>query len=166
MIRDIFKNNKVPDRQKSITVFFDVDGVLNSQWDWRTPFTLNPTCLRAFQMLDKAFRNSGFVPSYVLCSTWRAGKSDTGQDALQYDKLRTALASIGVVISGQTPLSSKTRQEEVEYYTRRNGVKDFIVLDDDASLYPHSERIKLFTPNYKTGLQMQDTKSIIKLAKQ
>lgn len=67
-----------------------------------------------------------------------------------------------MAIDDSTPVSSKTRQEEIEYYIRRHNIMDYIVLDDDESLFPWPERINLYITDYNTGLTDKDVKILLK----
>ena len=137
--------------------FLDVDGVLNKESDWKTPFTINQECLKNFVKLMKKDK----APHIVLSSAWRVGftnKGEVGHD----NKLTKELEIYGLRIEGCTPVSNKTRQEEIEFYIRRNGIDRYLVLDDDASLFPAAERLCIYFTNYKTGLTEQDVTQIAK----
>lgn len=56
----------------------------------------------------------------------------------------------------------KTRQEEIEYYIRRNNIQNYLILDDDESLFPEKEKIDIFFTDYKKGLTDSDVKQIVK----
>ena len=73
-----------------------------------------------------------------------------------------ALGEYGLCIDGCTPVSNKTRQKEIEFYIRRNGIVKYLVLDDDVSLFPEAERLCVYFTNYKTGITEQDVKQIAK----
>lgn len=141
-------------------IFFDVDGVLNCKSDWNRRFTLNKSCLNAFGALDKHFSH----PIYIISSTWRVGKSENNIQGNPYDDLQRSLASYGIKILGSTPQSNKTRQEEISYYLRRNcnNTQDYIILDDDPSLFSRPDDINLYCTNYNTGLTEKDTSLIIR----
>lgn len=142
--------------------FLDIDGVLNKESDWRKSFTLNPECVKNFKSLVEKDKN----PHIILSSSWRRGVTNTGVQSSQPDILTEQLRSYGITIDGVTPVSNKTRQEEIEYYIRRNEVKDYIVLDDDESLFPRPDEIRLYLTNYKTGLTAVDVKKIRRIKPQ
>lgn len=137
--------------------FLDVDGVLNRESDWKNPFTINQQCLKNFVKLIKKDKD----PHIVLSSTWRVGFTNRGEVG-NGNKLTKALGEYGLCIDGCTPVSNKTRQEEIEFYIRRNGIVKYLVLDDDASLFPEAERLCVYFTNYKTGITEQDVKQIAK----
>ncbi len=128
-------DGEISARDQSMVIFFDVDGVLNRKEDWRIPFTIHNECVKHFaEFVEKAKKKKGSV-KLVIVSTWRAGKSKNGNDAKQYVALEQKLKQYSLAINDSTPLSNKSRQAEVEYYIRRNMVRDYIVIDDDRSLY-------------------------------
>ena len=141
--------------------FIDVDGVLNKESDWRKPFTLNDECVENFMELISKDKD----PHIILSSTWRQGFTNTGVQSARADGLTEKLASLGIAIEDSTPVSNKSRQEEIEYYIRRNGVKKYLVLDDDRSLFPRPKEIRIYFTNYKTGLTGKDVKAILKQGK-
>lgn len=146
--------------KKSLAIFLDVDGVLNKESDWQTPFSLNNGCVSTFSKLWTELSKK-YCLSLVLISSWRSGKSKYGNtDA--YDHLEAALKQYGIKINDTTPLSNKGRQNEVNYYIRRNNIDQYIVIDDDESLYDDPTKINLYRPNYKTGLVDSDVKKIIR----
>ena len=147
--------------KKSIYVFLDVDGVLNKKSDWVNKFYIRDDCVQVLSDLLESINNQ-WIPYVVLCSTWRAG-AGVNNEAPQYTTLKNSLKQYGIQIYDTTPLSNKGRQAEIEYYIRRNNVDDYIVIDDDPSLFEFPDRIKLYTPDYKTGLIDSDIKKIVKL---
>lgn len=144
-------------------IFFDIDGVLNNESDWRTKrFAINDSCFAVFKSLvDVLTEKYKKRPRLIICSTWRAGFNNREmQDSLATSLLGKKFAEAGLTIDGATPVSTKTRQEEIEYFIRRNGVEKYIVIDDDASLYNDITRINLYVPDYKTGLTKKDLKKM------
>lgn len=135
--------------------FLDIDGVLNKESDWKRPFILNDSCVQCFSKIIKKDKS----PHIILSSTWRAGYSNKGEKSSgnQLSKLE----EYGITIEDITPISNKTRQEEIEYYIRKNAVKNYIILDDDESLFPWPDRINLYLTDYKTGLTEMDVKKIV-----
>ena len=61
--------------------------------------------------------------------------------------------------------SGKSRQDEIEYYIRRNGINDYIILDDDKSLYTDISKVNIYITDYITGLTDKDTKKVLKQVK-
>ncbi|MCQ2548796.1 MAG: HAD domain-containing protein [Lachnospiraceae bacterium] len=125
--------------------FLDVDGVLNKEADWDKPFTVNPDCLSCFRKLLSYDKH----PFIVLSSTWRANLD---------------IISSYITVEDVTPNTGgrKTRQEEIEYYIRRNNIQNYLILDDDESLFPEKEKIDIFFTDYKKGLTDSDVKQIVK----
>lgn len=141
--------------------FLDVDGVLNRESDWCKPFTVNPICVRNFKKLLSNDKDS----HVILSSTWRQGFTNAGIKSSRADSLMNVFDELGIHIEGTTPISNKSRQEEIEYYIKRNGIKDYLVLDDDESLFPRLEDINLFITNYKEGLTEADVRQIVRRKK-
>lgn len=145
-------------------IFFDVDGVLNKKSDWTNKYSIDKDCVKIFGDIVKHYRKYYTEIRLIICSTWRAGLTNncTGLDSSQIINLQDALKSIGLLISDKTPVSNKSRQEEIEYYIRRNSISDYLVVDDDKSLYPNADKINLYCPDYLTGLTKKDYKNIRK----
>ncbi len=142
-------------------VFFDVDGVLNKESDWRIKrYHINDSCLNTFaNIVHSLHRRYKENPRLVICSTWRAGAGDSSALLI----LEQRLSEAGLRIWGSTPVTTnKTRQEEIEFYIRRNGVENYIVIDDDDSLYDRKNEINLYVPDYKKGLIEKDESQILK----
>lgn len=100
--------------------FLDVDGVLNRKADWVRPFSLTPSCVQVFVQLVRKLEKSGTV-DIVLSSSWRAGLAKGSYGTLLAgtgDILGKTLQTYGLKISDVTPISNKTRQEEIECLTR------------------------------------------------
>ena len=146
-----------------IYVFFDVDGVLNKESDWKNKFYIDTSCVKVFGELCRKLEKKYGEVRNVLISTWRAGISKSGTDAEQINGLRTTLEQAGIRIYASTPVTDKGRQAEVEYYIRRNQVSKYIIIDDDLSLFDNPKKLKIFVPDYRTGLVQGDIKKIMKL---
>ena len=142
-------------------VFLDIDGVLNKESDWKRSFTINDSCLYQFASLMKTIKE----PHIILSSTWRAGYTNKGAVVEHSDTLSSKFAEYNLIIEDSTPVSNKTRQEEIEYYIRRHSISAYIVLDDDESLFPYPERINLYLTNYKTGITESDIRKLKKICK-
>ncbi len=156
-------------KQKTIPyVFFDIDGVLNCEKDWHQQhFTINQNCFAVFkEFLEYVHKQAGIPPKLIICSTWRAGFDNKDRENADAGSLlETVFQEADLFISGATPVSNKTRQEEIEYYIRRNNVEQYLIIDDDTSLYNDKTKINLYVPDYKTGLTAKDLKNLKKLWK-
>lgn len=141
--------------------FLDVDGVLNNEQDWRKPFTVNASCLNCFKEVISRDKDAHII----LSSTWRTGMAVTGATMDKETPLNEYMKRLGLTIEGITPITNKTRQEEIEYYIRRNGVTKYLILDDDRSLFPREAEINIYFTNYKKGLTSYDVKQILKMIK-
>ena len=62
-------------------------------------------------------------------------------------------------------VNGKSRQDEIEYYIRRNGINDYIILDDDKSLYMDISKVNIYITDYLTGLTDKDIKKVLKQIK-
>lgn len=104
-------------------------------------------------------------PYIILSSTWRAEYTNTGAVVEHSDTLSSKLVEYNLIIEDSTPVSNKTRQEEIEYYIRRHSISSYIVSDDDETLFPYSERVNLYITNYKTGITESDIRKLKKICK-
>ncbi len=157
-------------KQNTMTIFLDVDGVLNCEKDWKTPFVLNPQCVEVLGKIAQTFRKKYNRVDIVLSSTWRQGKNGDGRyDKSAFQKLENVLKEMRLSIVGTTPVTGNihTRWEEIEFYIKRNGVGRFIILDDDESLFPNWEecRLPFYITNYKPGLVEADIKRVLNKVK-
>lgn len=140
-------------------IFFDVDGVLNRESDWKSRFSIRESCVKAFAGIAHAAEKAYGEVRLVIISTWRAGISRDGSNvSAQLKGLYAALQKEGLSVYGSTPVSDKGRQAEVEYYIRRNSVQNYLVIDDDPSLFTNPERLNMLVPDYKSGLTDKDVK--------
>lgn len=146
-----------------MVIFLDVDGALNRKADWVRPFSLNQTCVQVFVQLVRKLEKHGGV-EIVLSSSWRAGLARGSDGTLlggTNDILEKTLQVHGLKISDVTPLSGRTRQEEILYYIRRHDITDFLTLDDDASLFRDPKAIHLYLVDYHLGLTKKDIRKIM-----
>ena len=147
--------------KETFHIFLDVDGVLNKESDWKVKYVIDKACVQNLAQLCRALEGTYQHVYIILCSTWRAGVSRTGE-SIQISELKKVLKENGLEISGTTPVSDKGRQAEVEYFIQRNGVEDYLVIDDDESMFYNPDKINLYAPNYKTGLTKKDVDQIVK----
>lgn len=146
-------------------VFFDVDGVLNTKQDWQDKYIINPNCVINFADFIHTLQKYTSV-SLVICSTWRLGISDTLQSSSkQIQNLKEIFKQHDLFIDGQTPYSNKGRQAEIEYYIRHSSDKNFIVIDDDPSLFENPNNITLYVPDFNKGFTRADIKQALKIAR-
>ena len=61
----VFFINKV---KEPLTIFLDVDGVLNKESDWINPFALNDSCIKIFNELWQEL-SKHYIPQLVLINT-------------------------------------------------------------------------------------------------
>ena len=146
-------------------IFLDIDGCLNNKNDWKVPYTINKSCLLHFSALCEAVNKKYDLVKIVLISTWKEGlDKDNNSPQIQY--LIDTLSIYGLTINDKTiSVKGKTRQEEIEHYIRRNNEKEYIIIDDDKSLYYNCNIINIYSPDYNTGLVKKDIKNIIKIIK-
>lgn len=136
--------------EEKMVIFLDIDGVLNCASDWKRPFTINPDCLYEFKKLLSLDGQNHII----LTSTWK-----NSFDISFFSKYGITVKDVTKTVPG------KTRQEEVEYYIKRHGIKDYVILDDDISLYPNPKELNLYIVNYKTGFTENDFKKLKRLIK-
>ena len=74
-------------------IFLDVDGVLNTEEDWkRRIYSLNAKCIEAFGKLILMINN----PKIVLSSSWRNGIAWDGTTAIHIEDLMKVLKPYGI----------------------------------------------------------------------
>ena len=155
-----------PTHEKHITpyIFFDIDGVLNKESDWRQQhFSINDACMSVFVNFVNILKDRyNQTPKLITCSTWRAGYNNSNKSGSPTSLLEDTFHKWNLNINGATSISSKTRQEEIEYYIRRHNVQKYIIIDDDESLYYDTSKINLYVPDYRTGLIQDDLKKLEK----
>lgn len=145
---------------EELHIFLDIDGVLNRRSDWDKKFYMNPECLQAFdELINKLHKK--YDLRIILSSTWRFAMSNDESNSVLLP-LNTILHKYNLGIYDSTVKSNKTRQEEIEYYIRRNGVHKYVILDDDESLFPDRSRINIYLTDYKTGLSSREVRAVIK----
>ena len=138
--------------------FLDIDGVLNHRSMWKKGFSIDPKAVENLALL----LSKDADPKIVLSSTWRAG-FDVSGNSVSTDILSEELKKYGLKIEDVTPNGkNKTRQDEIEYYIRRHGVGEYLVLDDDPSLFPEPESINLYVVDEEIGLTEKDVEKILK----
>ncbi|WP_085023582.1 HAD domain-containing protein [Anaerovibrio sp. JC8] len=139
-------------------IFLDIDGVLNKEVDWKRPFTLNKKCVNNFLSLLDYYKKKKNSAAVVLTSSWKTGFSHEGNHASYVRELLEVLRSHGVEIAGTTSDEcGANRGKAVELYIalREIGEADYVVLDDDRSLFPTS-RLNIYYTDSRTGLTSDD----------
>lgn len=145
-------------------IFLDIDGVLNRESDWKHPYTLNQECIDAFLSFCHQYQKKKKDNiSLVLISTWRVGMKDKFHltDESYIIHLRQKLEDIPII--DKTPVSDKTRQDEILYYLKRHkNISKYITIDDDDSPFKDKGQIHLYQPNYKIGFSQKDMSILLK----
>ncbi len=142
-------------------VFLDVDGVLNTEEDWkRRAYSLNDDCVAAFCRLLSCLHE----PKVVLSSTWRNGIARDGTTAIHIDELIKALEPAGINSLDKTGVSPDgSRTKKIDHYLTRHPKDRYIILDDDPQLFDKKENTpRLYLTSSKTGLTDEDVDRIIK----
>jgi hypothetical protein len=113
-------------------IFLDIDGVLNTESDWKHMYSLNQDCIKAFA---NAVKKCGEV-RIVLSSTWRTGFAYNRECLPHIKNLQQQLQKYELSIYGKTPmLPSGNREDEILEYIDMYEVKQYVIIDDDASLF-------------------------------
>lgn len=139
-------------------IFVDCDGVINKEASWKTsPFFVDENCIQALAELVHKLHTK-----IVLTSTWRAGFDPYGTNhSPQIQHLIDIFHIYDIEIDDITPVTGgKTRSEEIAFYVKRHAIEDYVILDDDASLFSNDNRLYLVNP--KIGLTEKDVKKILK----
>lgn len=138
--------------------FVDCDGVINKETSWKTsPFYVDKVCVQVLAELVHKLH-----AKIVLTSTWRTGYDPYGTNhSPQIQHLIDTFRAYDIEIDGITPVTAgKTRSEEIAFYVKRHAITDYIILDDDASLFSNNNQLYLVNP--KLGLTEKDVKKILK----
>lgn len=147
-------------------VFFDVDGVLNSDKYFDKTKELKIEGIQSEIELEKVFLLRKAISETgaraVNCSSWRMNKNGF--------ELRKLLGQCGI-FADLTPFIGNERGLEIKKYIvdRGDDVEDFLILDDEiCSSYDDillGRLIKIGTKNgreYGEGLQEKDVEEIVK----
>lgn len=137
-----------------MVIFLDLDGVINCEADWAHPYTVRQKCVKSLAYLVKALN-----ADVVLTSSWRTGWIRTGKCTPQIENLKCAFDLYGIEISGRTP-NLGDRRSEINDYCYRHDITDYLILDDDLSLFTIQKNI--YKVNAKNGLTNHDVKIILK----
>ena len=115
---------------KKMLIFLDIDGVLNKQKEWKTPYTLNDENIERFCRFAK--KNQGKV---ILTSSWRGGfiAPHHPGNTPQIKELEKKLERFGIRILGKTPILHKKRDVEIREFLKNHPTEDYIIVDDDKN---------------------------------
>lgn len=137
-----------------MVIFLDLDGVINCKADWPHPYTIRPKCVQYLAVLVKALD-----AEIVLSSSWKTGWVRYGKCTPQIENLKQMFSVQGIEISGRTS-DLGDRSLEIDDYCYRHGVTDYLIMDDDLSLFTSQKNI--YKVNEKKGLTDHDVKAILK----
>ncbi len=122
-----------------VTVFLDIDGVLNSTSWWARRTTMefpyrefDPACLvRLEQFLD------AMDADLVISSSWRAGRDLTALQDLFNDVATFWDSGTGLAarIVGATAILERERGEEVAQWCAEHAVERYVILDDQTDFF-------------------------------
>lgn len=147
-------------------IFLDIDGVLNTESDWRRPFTLNKKCVGAFLgYIQELRKNKKDEVSIILTSSWKTGFNKNGSHAAHITDLLRAFSEINLRISDKTEdYEGMDRGVSVEMYLKKHGIAadKYIVIDDDKALFPYSPDLNLYLTNAAVGFTEKDKPGIKK----
>lgn len=150
---------------KIVYIFLDIDGVLNKKTDWKNKFTFNNLCLNNFdRLINWLYDRKKYNCKIILTSTWRIGFKENNKTI--FSSLIQLLKKYNLQINGITPITAdKSRQQEISYYIRRNNVLNYIIIDDDKSLFEDFSDKRLYFINCDIGLTEKDVKAIQRIVK-
>jgi hypothetical protein len=137
-----------------MTIFLDVDGVLNQLQPWY----LDKSCIKNLAELCKKLD-----ATVTLTSSWRKGYSTIERyQSPQVKNLISEFNKVNIKIRGVTPTLGD-RQSEINQFIQNHNIKDYLILDDDISEFNRFNRpAQLYLVSSKTGLTSKDVKEIIK----
>lgn len=142
-----------------ITVFFDVDGVLNTKSQWTRSYQLNENCIREFCHFVNDIR-----ASVVIASSWRTGflRADSDRNYPHIKDLETRLVKYRVKIVGKTPIVGPGKRDlEIQQYSEQHPSDMYIVIDDDPQEYTNIDK-HIYFVSASTGFTKKDAKEIKK----
>lgn len=142
---------------EKLTVFLDIDGVLNTKTSWTTPFQLNDECIKAFceYLLSKKVD-----AEIILTSSWKNGYSILQEnETVQLQELRAKFDSFGLAINGRTK-DLQNRMQEIDEYIRVHDIKIYAIFDDDPNEYNSEYLKKVSLINSDTGFTASQSKNV------
>lgn len=144
-------------KSENLTIFLDIDGVLNTRDSWKTPFQLNDKCIQAFcSFLLKNCNN----PNIVLTSSWKNGYSTLPENETeQLKELRSKLARFGIKINGRTR-TLQNRMQEINDYIVNHEMEYYVIIDDDPAEYSEDYLKKVLLIDSGTGFTEVQGKKI------
>lgn len=151
------KSLKKMNKSANITIFLDIDGVLNTRDSWKTPFQLNDKCIQAFCtfLLEKCDN-----PNIVLTSSWKNGYSSLPENETeQLGELRSKLARFGIKINGRTR-TLQNRMQEINDYIAKHEMEYYAIIDDDSAEYSADDLKKVLLIDSRTGFTEAQGKKI------
>lgn len=139
-------------------IFLDIDGVLNQL---QMNYYLDTNCIK---QLGNLCHTLG--AEVVLTSTWKTGYTHSYERCTpQVQKLIDLFRQNNIVIESRTrTVQGGNRADEIQEYVERNQIKDYIILDDDKSLFGNYTK-GLYMVNPSHGLTAGDVKKIVKMWK-
>lgn len=144
-----------------MTIFLDIDGVLNKKSQWKTLYSVNENCVKAFAELCKKIPGN---PVIVLTSSWRHGFVNTmdEENAPYIQNLEQIMDKYGIRITDKTPaLKGRTRDKEIERYLYFHPESRYVIIDDDKGEYGAIDRHNCFV-NAEYGFCETDIKRVMK----
>ena len=138
-------------------IFLDIDGVLNTEADWVSPYTLNKECANNFLCFASLYNSR-----IILTSTWKHGyiSSNNRNNTNQIKQLEAIFNTKNIRIIGKTE-DLMSRDIEISKYIIDHNITKYIILDDDATLFQRSISHMYFT-NSKYGFSKKDIKEVTK----
>lgn len=133
-------------------IFLDIDGVLNQLQSWY----VDEKCVKNLGILCNKLN-----ATVVLTSSWKPGYCRVfDKCSPQIQNLLSICNEHHIQIVGRTR-DFDDRSEEVQDYCHRHDISDYIILDDDPSIFSDTEN--LYLVNYRTGLTRKDVRGILRM---
>lgn len=136
-------------------IFLDVDGVLNTEKDWKNHPSVNEKCIR-----NLAAALSGTGAKIILTSSWRKGfiSRNNPNNSPQIRMLEQALEKQGLSVRGTVNPDESDRLSAIREFLSKHPDKS-IILDDDISEYTKRPENLLLT-NSKQGFTEKDAQKL------
>lgn len=155
---------------RSILIFLDIDGVLNTSNSFNTRYELCDDNIKALKTLIEKMQKHADDIKIVLTSTWRLGyDSNIEKCSPQIQKLLSKLRQVEITIWDKTPIyKERTRDVEIRQYLKRYELENtdftYVILDDDVSVFDEKElkTMNFYKVNQHTGLTVRDIDKVMR----
>ncbi len=148
-----------------ITIFLDVDGVLNS--NTLRQLAIDPAKVQLLRQLCLALLRAYVTVEIVISSSWRVDP-DARRELLRTLEQGGVFRNPNVVFGGMTPFTGEgthNRGREIFYWLRQSPRDTFLILDDDdTGMAQYGMSVNHIKTDPTVGLTKDDVESALKVA--